>query len=58
MSSLPGMTDKREMVMHSERTLIKSLYVNAARWNRFGFSMLRLGLVVVLCWSGGLKAAP
>jgi len=25
--------------------------------DRFGFAVLRLGLVVVLCWIGGLKAA-
>jgi uncharacterized membrane protein YkgB len=43
---------------HSERTgIIESLYLTAARLDRFGFAMLRLGLVVVLCWIGGLKAA-
>jgi uncharacterized membrane protein YkgB len=35
----------------------RSLYATAARLDRFGFGMLRLGLVVVLCWIGGLKAA-
>jgi uncharacterized membrane protein YkgB len=35
---------------------IRSLYATAARLDRFGFGMLRLGLVVVLCWIGGLKA--
>src|SRR6266404_6743217 len=41
-----------------ERTgVIRSLYVNVARLDRVGFGMLRLGLVVVLCWIGGLKAA-
>src|SRR5690606_35216033 len=30
----------------------------AARADRLGFTMLRLGLVVVLVWIGALKAAP
>lgn len=43
---------------HNERTgIAESLYRTAARLDRFGFAMLRLGLVVVLCWNGGLKAA-
>lgn len=43
---------------HNERTgIVESLYRTAARLDRFGFAMLRLGLVVVLCWIGGLKAA-
>jgi reactive chlorine resistance protein C len=37
-------------------SLIKSFYITAAGLDRFGFAMLRLGLVVVLCWIGGLKA--
>jgi len=37
--------------------VIRSFYVTAAQLDRFGFAMLRLGLVVVLCWIGGLKAA-
>jgi uncharacterized membrane protein YkgB len=37
--------------------IVESLYRTAARLDRFGFAMLRLGLVVVLCWIGGLKAA-
>lgn len=37
--------------------LIHVFYRVAARLDRFGFGMLRLGLVVVLCWIGGLKAA-
>jgi reactive chlorine resistance protein C len=42
----------------NERTnLIRTIYLTASRLDRFGFSMLRLGLVVVLCWIGGLKAA-
>src|SRR5258705_4537833 len=35
----------------------KSFYLAAIRLDRFAFAMLRLGLVVVLCWIGGLKAA-
>src|SRR6266576_6844187 len=38
-------------------SLIKSFYLAAVRLDRFGFAMLRLGLVVVLCWIGGLKFA-
>ena len=37
--------------------IVESVYRTAARLDRFGFAMLRLGLVVVLCWIGGLKAA-
>src|SRR5437868_10967803 len=37
-------------------SLIKSFYLAAVRLDRFGFAMLRLGLVLVLCWIGGLKA--
>ncbi|PYI74875.1 MAG: hypothetical protein DMF01_09185, partial [Verrucomicrobia bacterium] len=37
-------------------SLIRSFYIVAVRLDRFGFAMLRLGLVVVLCWIGGLKA--
>jgi reactive chlorine resistance protein C len=37
-------------------SLIKSFYITEAGLDRFGFAMLRLGLVVVLCWIGGLKA--
>jgi uncharacterized membrane protein YkgB len=36
---------------------VRSLYLAAAQLDRVGFGMLRLGLVVVLCWIGGLKAA-
>ena len=35
---------------------IRPLYLAVARLDRFGFGMLRLGLIVVLCWIGGLKA--
>jgi reactive chlorine resistance protein C len=43
---------------HNEHVgIIRTFYLTAARLHRFGFGMLRLGLVVVLCWIGGLKAA-
>jgi uncharacterized membrane protein YkgB len=37
--------------------IVESLYKAAARLDRVGFAMLRLGLVIVFCWIGGLKAA-
>ena len=37
--------------------IVESLYRTAARLDRFGIAMLRLGLVVVLCFLGGLKTA-
>jgi len=36
---------------------IRRIYIKAARLDRFGMGMLRLGLVVVLVWIGGLKFA-
>ena len=49
---------RSKVVSHSTRgaSLIRSFYIAAARLDRFGFAMLRLALVVVLCWIGGLKA--
>jgi len=42
----------------NDRTgVLRSSYASAARLDRVGFGMLRLGLVVVLCWIGGLEAA-
>lgn len=38
-------------------SLIGSVYLAAASLDRFGFTMLRLGVVVVLGWIGGLKFA-
>jgi reactive chlorine resistance protein C len=50
-----------ELAAHApniERTgVVESLYKTASELDRVGFAMLRLGLVVVLCWIGGLKAA-
>ena len=36
---------------------IRRLYLKAARLDRFAIGMLRLGLVIVLVWIGGLKFA-
>jgi uncharacterized membrane protein YkgB len=36
---------------------MRCLYIAAARLDCFGFGMLRFGLIVVLRWIGGLKAA-
>src|SRR5258707_6462770 len=36
---------------------IRRLYMKAANLDRFGMGMLRLGLVIVLLWIGGLKFA-
>ena len=41
----------------SEFGVIKHLYAAAASVDRFGMGLLRLGLVVVLVWIGGLKFA-
>ena len=50
-----------ELKVRASRTerasIVETLYRTAARLDRFGFAMLRLGLVIVLCWIGGLKAA-
>ena len=59
-SLAPGLTSHGSTIAaaRNERTgVIRSLYVTASRLDRLGFGMLRLGLVVVLCWIGGLKAA-
>ena len=36
-------------------SLIRRVYIKAASLDRFGMGMLRLGLVIVLVWIGGLK---
>jgi uncharacterized membrane protein YkgB len=36
---------------------MRRLYIKAASLDRFGMGMLRLGLVIVLVWIGGLKFA-
>jgi len=37
--------------------VMQRIYSTAARFDRVGMGLLRLGLVIVLCWIGGLKAA-
>jgi uncharacterized membrane protein YkgB len=41
----------------SQETLAHAIFTRAASLDRFGMAMLRLGLVVVLVWIGGLKFA-
>jgi uncharacterized membrane protein YkgB len=53
----PFYTLRPTIAQEEPTTVVESLYVSAARLDRFGFGMLRLGLIVVLCWIGGLKAA-
>ena len=43
--------------MQSNASAIRRLYIVAASLDRFGMGMLRLGLVIVLVWIGGLKFA-
>jgi reactive chlorine resistance protein C len=43
---------------HSAReSVVRSVYERAAKLDRVGMGLLRLGLVIVLCWIGGLKFA-
>jgi uncharacterized membrane protein YkgB len=53
----PAFESKSIVVQREPITGLRSLYRTAARLDRLGFGMLRLGLVVVLCWIGALKAA-
>ena len=41
--------------MHNQGGVIRTLYIKAAKLDRFGMGLLRLGLIVVLLWIGGLK---
>lgn len=43
--------------LESSAPAIRRLYIKAASFDRFGMGMLRLGLVTVLVWIGGLKFA-
>jgi len=43
--------------LQSDGSVIRRLYIRAANLDRFGMAMLRLGLVIVLVWIGGLKFA-
>jgi reactive chlorine resistance protein C len=38
-------------------SLVRRIYERAAKLDRVGMGLLRLGLVIVLCWIGGLKFA-
>ena len=43
---------------HSAReSVVRSVYERGAKLDRVGMGLLRLGLVIVLCWIGGLKFA-
>jgi reactive chlorine resistance protein C len=41
----------------TEAGIIRRIYSKAAALDRVGMSLLRLGLVIVLFWIGGLKSA-
>ena len=41
----------------AEESMVRSVYEQAAKLDRVGMGLLRLGLVIVLCWIGGLKFA-
>ena len=56
-NALPSYEPTVRRSLSQPTALVESLYMTAARLDRVGFAMLRLGLVVVLCWIGGLKAA-
>src|ERR1700693_5747577 len=38
-------------------SVVRRIYEQAARLDRVGMGVLRLGLVIVLCWIGGVKIA-
>jgi len=38
-------------------SVVRRIYEQAARLDRVGMGLLRLGLIIVLCWIGGLKFA-
>ena len=41
----------------AQESVVRRIYEAAAQLDRAGMGLLRLGLVVVLCWIGGLKFA-
>lgn len=41
----------------ARESVVRRLFEEAAQLDRFGMALMRLGLVVVLCWIGGLKFA-
>ena len=56
-NALPSYEPTVHRSLSQPTALVESLYMTAARLDRVGFAMLRLVLVVVLCWIGGLKVA-
>lgn len=54
---LPPRTSIADGTRRKSVNPLRRFYLVAARLDRFGFEVLRLGLVVVLWWIGGLKAA-
>ena len=44
-------------LLRSDGSVIRRVYIKAASLDRLGMGMLRLGLVIVLVWIGGLKFA-
>ena len=38
-------------------SVMRRIYEQAAKLDRVGMGLLRLGLIIVLCWIGGLKFA-
>lgn len=44
-------------LQHTELTAVQRIYSAAAKLDRIGMGLLRLGLVIVLVWIGGLKFA-
>jgi uncharacterized membrane protein YkgB len=56
--STESMVFPHRAISHSSDVVgVKRAYVWAASLDRFGMGMLRLGLVIVLIWIGGLKFA-
>ena len=41
----------------ARESVVRRIYERAAKLDRVGMGLLRLGLIVVLCWIGGLKFA-
>jgi len=41
----------------ARESVVRRIYEQAARLDRVGMGLLRLGLTIVLCWIGGLKFA-
>jgi uncharacterized membrane protein YkgB len=41
----------------TEESAVRSVYERVAKLDRVGMGLLRLGLIIVLCWIGGLKFA-